>query len=212
MKRNSIFMLSYILFFVICLVVRFFYDYPMWNKIVVAITVSSVCFAYAELFRTLADSIEELNSSRLRRCKEINETVSIIIDHINVLKRKREDENEYKTHLENAYKIKKSAEVAENYYSKIKVHKICRIGCNINLLLAYLQLFCTLAFDNLAQRLVGLQSYATVIAFILIMLTPLVGDFIKKKNRKTKQKDELIDNGLSALEESLRKEILYDAD
>lgn len=204
-------MLSYILFFVICLVVRFFYDYPMWNKIVVAITVSSVCFAYAELFRTLADSIEELTKSRLRRCKQINETVSIIIQHINKLKRKHNDENEYKSHLENAYKIKNSTEVAENYYSNIKAYKICRIGCNINLLLAYLQLFCTLTFDSLARRLAGLQSYATVIAFILILLTPLVGDFIKKKSITIKQDNESIDRGLSALEESLRKELLYDA-
>ena len=53
MKRNNWFMIAYILFLIIASVVRYFYNYPMWNSLVLAVTVSSSILSFAEAFSVM---------------------------------------------------------------------------------------------------------------------------------------------------------------
>lgn len=53
MKRNNIFMWAYITFIGISIILRIFLNYAIWNPIVIAITISSMFFAFEDLFHLL---------------------------------------------------------------------------------------------------------------------------------------------------------------
>ena len=65
MKRNNLFMLSYIVFIFISFVVRIFCEYPMWSTLVVSISVSSGIFAFADYYSGKASS--ELSALKITK-------------------------------------------------------------------------------------------------------------------------------------------------
>lgn len=59
MKRNNLLMGAYIAFVFLCLIIRAFGEYPMWNAIVAAVTFSSAFFAYADFFFGYSKSLSD---------------------------------------------------------------------------------------------------------------------------------------------------------
>lgn len=57
MRRSSTFMLAYIIVICIGVFVRAFLDYPMWNALVLAVTVSSIFFAIESMLSTAIQSL-----------------------------------------------------------------------------------------------------------------------------------------------------------
>ena len=55
MKRNNIFMLAYIIFIFLCVEVKSFWDFPMWGKIIAAVTTASWLFAVSDCFSCAAN-------------------------------------------------------------------------------------------------------------------------------------------------------------
>ena len=53
MKRNNIFMFSYIVFIFLAASIKMIYDYPMWSRVVVAITAASWMFAISDCCASL---------------------------------------------------------------------------------------------------------------------------------------------------------------
>ena len=50
MKKNNSFLIAYILFILICLVVKNYWDYPLWSTIVAAVTTASWLFSISDMF------------------------------------------------------------------------------------------------------------------------------------------------------------------
>ncbi len=50
MKRNNIFMWAYIVFIFVASILRLFVAYDFWNSIVIAVTISSMVFAFEDLY------------------------------------------------------------------------------------------------------------------------------------------------------------------
>lgn len=75
MKRNNLFMFSYIVFIFVCVVVRVFCEYPMWNTLIAAISFSSGMFAVADFFSGRASA--ELEASKVTK-KLFDQTEKII--------------------------------------------------------------------------------------------------------------------------------------
>ena len=58
MKRNTIFMWSYISFVFICTISRLFFNFSLWNSVVLSITISSMFFSIEDLCRSLSMSLK----------------------------------------------------------------------------------------------------------------------------------------------------------
>lgn len=210
MKRNTIFMLAYIAFVVICFIVRLFWDYPMWDNIVIAITISSVFFAYADMFHIIAESIEKSKELSLNQCNRMKGIVDSTMNNLRRLKANIDEIHEkdsLRKSLENYTKMRDNLSALEKSYTNLKIVNLCRCIENVNLFIAFLLLLCILVFQSLAERLLSVQSYATVLAFIMILLTPVVGTWIKERSNKSFNKWMEIEKTFYVLDEVYRKEL-----
>lgn len=214
MDRYRIFMLSYIAFMITSIIIKSFCDYRLWNNIVVAVTISGVLFAYAEMFKTIYEDCKRIKDKRgeyfdsmLKKSKNINTIIT------NILSRglNSEDEQHYKCELainqENIEHLKKMKEINHNN----KVVKLSNIMYLLFLFLAFFLLLCIIVFEPLAQKLIKVQNYATVIAFILILSTPFLSDLIRWINRKSDDLEKKLEDSTVAIEDFYKKELEHHA-
>lgn len=60
MERNNIFMWAYITFIIVAAFMRLFFDYVLWTPLVIAITISSILFAFEDLYTSLAKTLSDM--------------------------------------------------------------------------------------------------------------------------------------------------------
>ena len=126
MKKNNLFLFSFVIFIFICLMVKGFWEYPLWPAVVAAITCASWLFAFADLFyskhKFSASIVEayadypELASdslSRIKRAVEVRLIQSENFSGINPLYTKQDEIDYYSS-------VKDQVESLENYYKKLK--------------------------------------------------------------------------------------------
>lgn len=215
MKRNSIFMLAYIAFVAICFIVRIFWNYPMWDNIVLAITISSVFFAYADMFHIIADSIERGKRLSLEQCNHMMGIVDDTMNHLRKLKANTDDDREKELlneSIDSYSEMRNKLNQVRKKYVNLKIVNVCRNVENASLFIAFLFLLCALVFQSLTKKLISVQSYATVLAFLLILLTPVIGTWIKGKSNKEINEGKDIETAFSVLEKVYRKELEHHAD
>ena len=58
-KKTNWLVVSYIAFLFICAFVRFFYDYPLWDTLVIAVTISGGFLTYSESFDSSAEYLKK---------------------------------------------------------------------------------------------------------------------------------------------------------
>ncbi len=197
MNRNNAFMLSYIAFIIICILVRMFTDYPMWNVIVSAITVSSWFFAIGDANISDAEDLQQLLDAwyRFSEKEKIN-TDKLLPKAIEAKERflKKEDVDDEKAAeivgmmneaIEYLQSVNKEDKDFENALRK-KKQKIancqkCGLWCTI---LGFLTFFSIVTFQKIGEVVIGVQDYTTVSAFAIILMSQYQSERRRKHNRE----------------------------
>lgn len=214
MNRNKVFLLSYIAFMITSVIVRCYYDYPLWNNIVIAVTISGPLFAYAEMFKTFYEDIKTYKEKKLKQCDSLltkTRDVNSVIDNLLSRDNSPEDEQHYKSQKNITQKNIKSLEKMKLLDSKFPLDKYCQIVYYCTLFVAFFSLLCIIVFEPLAKELINVQSYATVISFVLILLTPFVSDCIKRTALKREKSGKKLEEAVSALEDFYKEELEHHA-
>ena len=183
MKKNNVFMWAYITAIYICVHVRAFVDYALWDSIVLAITVSSGFFAVEDFFSVghsfLKESCDILENYIIKAKTNSKEDR----DFFEKLKKKLVSDpkleelnadmnNSYESLIALAKNTISNAELVERQIgaSRLKMKKYDTIA-NILAYLGFLCLFCLVFFSPYIFVSDRLQEIITVMSFAIIMAT-----------------------------------------
>lgn len=189
MKKHNLFLLSYTIFIFICLIVKCFWNYPLWGVIVAAITTASCILSCADITEVVATKyskdvkdFEPLLDSAVDKCvfyenfysrhktsleqQKDNVIANVLLEGPEVLK----DTKKQLVEIQNGLKLKKC------------VSGICKKVSGPLIVLGYLSFFCTVTFEPINSFLVPIQDYLTVFAFGILMLTQFWGNYVKEEH------------------------------
>ena len=226
MKRNNLLMLSYIIFIFIALVVRWFWDFPLWPTLVVAIAVASALLTLAEfnqMYATeelaLCDILIDGSAEAIHRgLKMVEGQVTFLNKYkdyhsssendalqkrINYFKRSKESAlrciDSFKKVQADMEKSKRLAVIAEKVASILTV-------------LSFVSFFIILTFEPIASHLTKNQDVLTVLAFGTVLWSQYLREKLKGQQNKAKASYEAINDGWKILQEGLEREVKTDAD
>lgn len=198
MKRNNMFMLSYIVFIFICFVIRTYCDYPMWNTLVVAISFASGVFAFADFFSGKASA--ELDASLvtkdlyLRTSESLSHQKKVIDECILKLSldaNDAEDEASLKYYKDLKNKLEEESvehsRIREMYEKGQILHKRHSRCSNCLNFIGYLSFFIILVFQSVSNLLSPSLELLTVFSFGLISLTQYMANQAEEKLNKQKK-------------------------
>ncbi len=174
MKRNNIFMFSYIVFIFLAASIKMIYDYPMWSRVVVAITAASWMFAISDCCASLyafQKNIYETFFPLLDKIKYNIEQVKTILV--------KKSYNEEITKVEFCEKDHKSL-IASVTRSK-KIAKSLEILSLVLTFLGFLVFMCVLCFEQVYLFFFLRQDVSTVLSFGMILLAQFFNDYGKMR-------------------------------
>ena len=191
MKRNNLFMLSYIIFIFIAFFVKLFCDFPMWPPLVTAITIASCIFACSDIVDVVAEeygndekSFTPLLDSALEKCVHLE---TVFQSNAGKLQDYKENGSylaevllEGPTQLD-AVK-KQLTEITNGINLKRTVSSCCNKVSKPLLIVGYLSFFCTVTFETINGILVPIQDYLTVFAFGLLLATQYFGNYAREEH------------------------------
>ena len=203
-------MLSYIVFIFICFVVRAYYEFPMWNTLVSAISISSIIFAFADFFSGLAAG--QLAAFRITKELYITTEKSLSglrqkLDEMNKdLTEKLNEEFFAKTggnvHINtktNLAQLSKENESIKTMYIKYDTqHKKYSTLSNILSFLGYLSFFVMLVFQSISSMFSAYLELLSVLAFGLILLTQYMAGYFEDIIEQQKIKAKNVHNSVIA--------------
>lgn len=216
MKRNNMFMLSYIVFIFICFVIRTYCDYPMWNTLVVAISFASGIFAFADFFSGKASA--ELDASLvtkdlyLRTGESLSHQKKVIDECILKLSLEANDEED-EASLKYYKDIKNKLEEEAVEHSRIKemyekgqilYKRHCKCSNCLNFI-GYLAFFIILVFQSVSILLSPSLELLTVFSFGLISLTQYMANQAAERLNKQKKDAARICGVVNECKEALDK-------
>ena len=224
MKRNRLFLGAYIVFIFFCAIVKCFWDFPLWNAFVVAVTTASGILALADLFyiqgkHWKANAEEQYRSSEeaLLEVELINNALSKRLRQLNnsndnTLHSKEDDIAHYKNAQDSALGFQKQYLLLKsdacNQKTTAKAIEICS---NVFTILGYLSLFSILIFEPLASVLFAFSDMITICSFGIILLTQLIDDICEERLNKLVQQYTNLRNALDALRKNYETEVKYNA-
>ena len=191
MKKNNMFMLSYIIFVFIAFIVKFCWDFPMWAPIVTAITVASCIFSCADFTNIIATEYETdvkdftpLLDTAMDKCQKIEKFFSNHKTQLEQLNTQGDELTE--TLLQGPEVVEEAKQQIISINNGLKLKNILsRIGNWLTaplIVTGFLSFFCTLAFEPISMFLVPIQDYLTVLAFGIMMLTQYFGNVVKEEH------------------------------
>lgn len=195
MKRNNLFMLSYIVFIFICFIVRIFCEYPMWNTLVVSISVSSGVFAFADYYSGKASS--ELSASKITK-DLFARTEKCISDQLRIVDVKLKEQMSTEPmeqlgaecYIDEKNKLlrlkEENSAIKIMYEENNRQHKRFCNYANILNFFGYLSFFITLVFQTVSSVLSSYLDLLSVLAFGLILLTQYMTGRSEEKIEKQK--------------------------
>lgn len=216
MKRNNMFMLSYIVFIFICFAIRTYCDYPMWNTLVVAISFASGVFAFADFFSGKASA--ELDASLvtkdlyLRTGKSLSHQKNVIdacILKLSLRENDVEDEASLKYYKGLRNKLEEESvehsRIREMYEKgQILYKRHCRCSNCLNFI-GYLSFFIILVFQSVSNLLSPSLELLSVFSFGLISLTQYMANQAEEKLNKQKKDAARICDVVNECKEALDK-------
>lgn len=207
MNRNNLFMISYIVFIGVCAIFKIIWDYPMWGRIVAAITCSSWFFALADSEANEYTDLDEYVKIYSNYGLQSSDKIKSVLDELNrkLLELKNGEEAESNDpniterirHFEKIIAIVKECdseceeekEKAQNDQLLMKRKEIME---SVYTVVGFFSFFCVLTFETVANLAIDLQDQLTVYAFGLILLTQYIsGEKRTLRNRKQEQMQEL---------------------
>lgn len=191
MKRNNLFMLSYIIFIFITFAVKLFCDYPMWPPLVTAITVASCIFACSDIVDVVAEEYENdersftpLLESALEKCGHLETVFQSNAGKLQDYKEKGSYLAEVL--LEGPSQLDAVKEQLNKITNGINLKRTVSSCCNKVskplLIAGYLSFFCTVTFETINGVLVPMQDYLTVFAFGLLLATQYFANYVREEH------------------------------
>lgn len=191
MKRNNLFMLSYIIFIFIAFSIKLFCDYAMWPPLVTAITVASCIFACSDIVVVVAEeygndvkSFTPLLDSALEKCRHLE---TVFQSNTGKLQEYKETGSYLaEVLLEGPAQLgaakKQLIEITNGINVKRMVSSCCNKLSKPLLVVGYLSFFCTVTFETINCILVPMQDYLTVFAFGLLLATQYFGNYVREEH------------------------------
>lgn len=195
MKRNEMFMLSYIIFLIVCCIARLLGCLPAWAKIVTATTISSGLFAIAEFLFAAASDYREMNKNmiefanrfkpKVKLFKEIMSSFNVKKDVFYEIFKNRIEPDVWKKFIssqqENFSLAREFVDIIDDKVPsrELKIERYEKAG-NIITVIGFLLFFCIIVFDPLAEKSILIQDYLTVISFATI----LISQYFSSKHRE----------------------------
>ena len=185
MKRNNIFMFSYIIFIFLCSLIKLHYNFPMWGRIVVAVTSASWLFA-----------ISDCCSSISRLLKNYYETQFPLVDvakfRINQIKKHLSKQVEEMKNDSTILTVESCDKRCINIIDSItNMNKLSDSLDKLSVILtffAFLLFLCTLSFEPIFNYLFIRQEGLTVLSFGMILaaqfLTNIGNDYIDNAKKE----------------------------
>lgn len=225
MKRNNIFFLSYIIFIFICGITKLFWDYPLWNTIIAAITTASWLFSFADLFQSQHKHWKDV-------CKEQGDCAEHALLEIEIIKRTIDARLKQADGFKDGLLYSKKDEIehyesskmmvieVENDYESLKKDaatrsgkiKIFGIGGTVFNLLGFLSLFCILTFQPLAYLIINSQDTMTVWSFGLILTTQFLDEIFTEQRRVMIDRNNKEKAALERIRKKFEAEVIHNAD
>lgn len=206
MKRNNMFMCAYILFIIFSALVRLYWNFPMWNALVSAVTISSFFFAFADDCAVAADDMKQSIKIRRRYIDTAKKEIDFMIRRAEEKRRKCQlavdDDRRGKIEAE-------LTEIDENIKMALECRDIIK-EVEIDLekdqkkvsknekkasalaLVGFFAFFCVMSFQTLNAITTQIQDYLSVCAFALILLTQYVSGIRRENNERNEAKLEQI--------------------
>lgn len=193
MKRKDIFILAYIVFIFLSAIIRQFIDFPMWNKIVVAVTAVSWMIA-------LSDGLLEISS--------LSKSTADLIPTVEEQKKKANrllvafdcdpaSADITKDTLKNT--LKRYDAIKKEMVTLAKHEKPSAIASIVFYFVSFLLFMCILCFEPLYDRFSRNQEFLTVAGFGLILLVQFGIDFWSNSIKKIQPILNSLDRDLSEL-------------
>ena len=223
MKKNNLFLFSFIIFIFICLFVHNFWKYPLWPTVVAAITSASWLFAFADMFysnhkfsRSIVENYADYPETSIESLERIKRAVDVRLSQLDEFPeanplRTKQDEVDYYSSVKAQVEILKNdfIQLNEKVTKEKKKSSSYKFLADIFSVLGFLILFCILVFEPIANFFVGMQDSMTVGSFGMILATQLcesigedtvlkIQDSIKKNSR-----------ALDALKKNFEDEVKY---
>lgn len=189
MKKGNLFLLAYILFIYISIFIRIKTDYPIWNSIVLAISISSIFFSYETLLSSLCSELEMLTNNSDDLISRIENTNASDFKSIEEIKMIYASYNLDCTNLGEIEKClvnenKKSNEIKQENKKKKSEIKIFKIISNCFTFLGFLSLLVIMAFSEQTIWLTKYQDIISAFSFVLILSTSLIDEIVSKKREE----------------------------
>ena len=221
MKRNDMFMLAYIIFMVIAVVTRIFFDYQMWKPLVAAITCSSWMFAVADHYLLVSNEVLKLTSKQKElmeyALKQYTKTATAIDNRIESLNNSRNKDSatsSINNELEYLFKTKSNLSFCQNGYSKmektlnsiINKNKKHQQEARIYTVVGFLLFFCTITFEPISSFAIKIQDLLSVLAFTMILFTNY--STVQKRDAwmEIEETHYAMNNAIDLIRESFEKE------
>lgn len=196
MKRHNLLLFAYIVFTIICLVVRSFVVFETWGYVVSAVAISSAFLAYADFFyihsKYYSDSCEMADrfiSDRSKKIEKEKEIVEDICVKLAELKAKGIDVAQEETNFQatrNGYiEFEKYILLFKDGTAlKRKKQKKYSFMADILTFLAFLSFLCLITFTNVSETIGKAQDIISIIAFLVVLSSQYVNSIFSEEHSK----------------------------
>ena len=216
MKRNNLFMLAYIIFIFVSSWLRVVYDYPMWPKLVAAITIAS-------FFLIISDLVYSLIKNTYENMQTETEYIAVIQEEFGAMQKYAQEYLKEKVDKIDEIKKVKIEETIESMDGKLKsireraknIINYCekyKIVADTFTVLGFLPFFFILVFETVSSFIIGILDLITVLSFGFVLLTQYFSE--KQINDIAEVVADYTDikNSIMALKNYYQQEVLHNAD
>lgn len=194
-------MLAYIIFLVVCVLYHIFseifgFDFQMWERVIVSVTIASWCFSCSSLFKSMLKMEKVFNNYVEYDIKQLKQ----MIEEANKFT-KEETKEAVKLIEERIEDNTKELELKDQYVEKFKS---VSFWLDVS---GYLVFFCILVFDWIFGFLIQMQEFCTLLAFLIVMFVEYAEtskyEEVEEKYKELIEKDEQTINKLKDYNEIL---------
>lgn len=196
MKRNNVFLLSYMAFILLCLLVYAYGGFERWGAVVSAVAISSAFISYADFFSvyskaysTTCSAAEQFIKEREKLICEDIQAVTNMRQNINMLKSKGLDVAEEERRNEQISRMCcEMREVIKDFSVKTakkrKQQKNFKHRAEALMFFAFLSFLCILSFSTLAELVKAAQDYISVLGFLIVLSSQYVSGIFEDMLQK----------------------------
>lgn len=207
MKRHNLLLFAYIVFTIICIVVRSYVEFEAWSYVVSAVAISSALLAYADFFyihsKYYSDSCEMAENFIVDRRKKLETECKVTEDICTKIVELKEngidvtqEEVTFKTAKNGYFELKDSLKFFEDSTTKMRnKQKKYSIIADILTFLAFLSFLCLITFTNIADAFGKVQDIISILAFVVVLSSQYVNSIFSEKYSKDRKRH---DNAVQA--------------